>query len=176
MKRHGKLLSLICIAVLAVSGSMLWVVQSGAVTHSTDSVASHGIQPNGNDFVAHTFTDENFCLSATPQPEGESPISISQCAVQSPQDWMFAQLPNGSVGIIDGLGLCLQNVGGKSLAVAVDPCTLSGKQAFLYSESGQITTANGKSCLEYAAAAQNASVSMQKCTTGLKTQVWQLSH
>jgi hypothetical protein len=176
MNWHGKLLSLIGIAILAVTGSMFWVVQSGAVTHSTRSVAPHGLQPNGNDFVAHTFADENFCLSDAPQSEGESPVSISQCAVESPQDWMFAQLPNGSVGIIDGLGLCLQSVGGGSLAVAVVPCTLSGKQAFLYSESGQITTTNGRFCLQYAAAAQSASVSMQKCTSGLKTQVWQLSH
>ena len=176
MKRYGKVLALTCVVLLSVTGSTLWVAESGAVTDSSSAVVQHGVQPNGNDFGVHTYKDVNFCLSDAPQPEGESPISIAQCAEQSSQQWFFAQLPNGAVGMIDGLGQCLQDVGGASLAVAVDPCTLSGKQQFVYSESGQITTTNGKFCLEYAAATQNASVILQKCTIGPQAQIWQLSH
>ena len=88
---------------------------------------------------------------------------------------MFAQLPNGAVGLIDGIGQRLQSVGGASLAVALDPCTLKGKQQFIYSETGQVTTTNGKYCLEYAAAAQNAAVVMHKCAIGPNAQIWQFS-
>jgi Ricin-type beta-trefoil lectin domain len=176
MRRHRKSIALVGVLLLAIAGSMFWVAESGAVTDSSSAVVQHGLQPNGNDFVAHTYTDKNFCLSDVPQPEGESPVSISQCAVNSSQEWFFAQLPNGAVGIIDGSGQCLQNVGGGGLAVALDACTLGGKQQFVYSASGQITTTNGKFCLEYAASSQSASVHMQKCSIGLNAQIWQLSH
>ncbi len=175
MKRHGKGIALIGVALLAVAGSVFWVAESGAVTDSSSAVVQHGVQPNGNDFVVHTYPDENFCLSDVPQSEGESPISISQCGVQSSQQWLFAQIPNGSVGMIDGSGQCLQNVGGGSLAVALDPCTLSGKQQFVYSETGQITTTNGKFCLQYRVIAQDASVTVQKCSPDATNQVWQFS-
>jgi hypothetical protein len=176
MKRHGRSIALVGVLLLAVTGSMFWVAQSGAVTQANAVVVPPGLQPNGTDFVLHTYSDINFCLSQVPQPEGESPLSISQCALNSSQYWFFAQLPNGAVGIIDGTGQCLQNVGGASLAVAVDPCTLSGKQQFFYTETGQVTTTNGKFCLEYAAASQNASVHMQKCSVGPNAQIWKLSH
>jgi len=173
MKRHGRVIALVGILLLALAGSMFWVAESGADTGSSSAVIPQ--QPNGNDITAHTNTDANWCLSDIPQPEGESPISISQCSRNSAQQWFFAQLPNGAVGIIDSIGQCLQNVGGDSLAVATNPCTLSGKQQFVYSETGQITTTNGKFCLEYSAAAQNASVILQKCTIGPNNQIWQLS-
>jgi hypothetical protein len=142
--------------------------------------ASSGIVVPPNEVAGtnqiHTDGDTNYCLEDVPSDLNQSPYSISQCAGRDSEQWMFARLPNGARGVIDGSGYCLQTAGKKSVSIAAAPCTLKGDQQFIYSESGQITTTNGKSCLEYAAATQNAAVTIPKCVAGLKSQIWLLTH
>jgi hypothetical protein len=175
MNRRTGAMSIIFVALLALVGSVLWMAESGAATRSSGIV----VPPNevaGASFQVHTDGDSNYCLEDVPSDLNQSPFSISQCAARDSEHWMFAQLSNGARGIIDGSGSCLQTVGKKSVAIAVAPCTLKGNQQFIYSESGQITTTNGKSCLQYAAATQNAAVTIPKCVAGLKAQIWPLTH
>jgi hypothetical protein len=101
---------------------------------------------------------------------------MSQRAANYFQAWLFAELPNGARGIIDGSGECLENVGKGSSSITLAPCTLRSNQQFFYTETGQITTTNGKYCLEYAAASQSAAVILPKCVDGLDSQVWHLAH
>ncbi len=175
MKRSGRGIALICVLLLAVAGSMLWVTESGAVTQANALVVPPGLQPEGTSFNVHTYGDINFCLEDT--ASDQTALEVSQCASRDNQHWMFAQVPNGSRGIIDGgLGECLTNLAKGSLSVDTSPCTLGGNQQFFYTENGQITTTNGKFCLQYEAATQGAPVTLPKCVAGLKAQVWQLTH
>jgi hypothetical protein len=175
MKRHGNWIALMCVALLAVAGSVFWVAKSGAVTHPNTVVVPPGVQPTGNDFTLHADQDQNYCLED--DASDQTALSLSQCATRSNQEWLFAQVPNGSRGIIDGgLGECLTNFGKRSFSVDIETCTLAGNQQFFFTEQGTITTTNGEFCLTYLEASQNSPVTLPKCLAGLDTQVWHLTH
>ena len=175
MKRHGNGIAVICVALLAATGSVFWVAESGAVTRANTVVVPPGVQPEGTDFSIHTVQDPNFCLEDT--ASDQTALEISQCATRDNQHWTFAQVPNGSRGIIDGgLGECLTNLGKRSFSVDIGTCTLAGNQQFFYTEQGTITTTNGEYCLQYDEASQGSPVTLPKCVAGLNIQVWQLTH
>jgi hypothetical protein len=159
---------------LALAGSAFWVSQSGATARTSSGVTT--VQPAGINFGIHPSQDTEFCLEDVPGGGGTTATSVQECAARDSQHWVFAQTPSGAPGVIDGSGICLQFGGTKAMSVELVSCTLKGSQQFLYSASGQITTANGKYCLQDAQAASNAAVNMSKCVVGLATQKWILSH
>jgi hypothetical protein len=97
MKRYGKRIAPIGLVLLAVTGSMFWVAESGAVTKANAGVVSPGPQVEGTDFTIHAYQDENFCLEDT--ASDQTALETSQCAVRDNQHWTFAQVPNGSRGV-----------------------------------------------------------------------------
>jgi Ricin-type beta-trefoil lectin domain len=173
MKRIAKGSAVIFAMALALTGSAFWVSQSGAAGRVNAGVTTN--QPAGINFGIHPRMDMGFCLEDTTSAGSRSPVSIQQCGARDSQDWVFAQTPSGSRGIIDGSGLCLQFAGIKQQSVELTACTLKGPQQFLYSATGQITSANGKYCLQDEQAASGAAVTMPKCVVGLATQIWILS-
>ena len=174
MKRSVRVSAVIFASALAVAGTAVWVTQSGAAARATAGVTT--AQPAGINFGIHASNDTNYCLEDVANAAGTTPVSLQQCAARDGQRWAFVVTPKGSPGLIDGSGLCAQFGGTKALSVELATCTLNGPQEFLYSASGQITTANGKDCLQYAQAASGAFVTMPKCVAGLATQKWILSH
>jgi hypothetical protein len=161
-------------ALLAVAGAAVWVTESGAAGRVDNGTTT--VQPAGINFGIHASRDTNYCLEDVANAANVSPVSLQQCATRSGQQWAFVMTPKGSPGLLDGSGMCVQFGGTKALSVELAACTLKGPQQFLYSASGQITTANGKDCLQYAQAASGAYVIMPKCVAGLATQVWTISH
>jgi hypothetical protein len=166
--------AMIVASVVVVAGGALWVNQSGAAVRGTSGVTT--VQPAGINFGIHPHADQNFCLEDVPSGDSASPVSIQECAARDGQDWAWVQTPSGAPGIIDGSGMCFQFGGPKALSVELAPCTLKGSQRFLYSSSGQITTPNGRYCLQDAQATSDATVTMPKCDVGMTTQTWILSH
>ena len=174
MKRIVRVSAVIFASAVAAAGTAAWVTQSGAAAPATTAVTT--VQPAGINFGLHASQDTNYCLEDVANSANLSPVSLQQCASRDGQHWAFVVTPKGSPGLVDGSGICAQFGGTKALSVELAPCTLKGPQQFLYSASGQITTANGKDCLQYAQAAAGAYVTMPKCVAGLATQEWTLSH
>lgn len=174
MKRMIQVSAMVFASTLAVAGTAAWVTQSGAAARADAGVTT--IQPAGINFGLHASKDTNYCLEDVATAANTSPASMQQCAARDGQHWAFVVTPKGSPGLIDGSGVCAQFGGTKAQSIQLVACTLKAPQQFLYSASGQITTANGKNCLQYAQAASGAFVSMPKCVAGLATQKWILSH
>jgi hypothetical protein len=174
MKRTIKSSAVIFASALAIAGSAFWVNQSAAAARTNGGVTT--VQPAGINIGIHASDDTNYCLEDVTSGGSTSPATMQECAARDGQDWVFAQTPSGAPGIIDGSGICLQFGGAKAQSIELGPCTLKGPQQFLYSATGQITTANGRYCLQYAQATSDAFVSMPKCIAGLATQKWILSH
>jgi Ricin-type beta-trefoil lectin domain len=174
MKRTIRVSAVFFASALAVAGTAAWVTQSGAAARPHAGVTT--VQPAGINFGLHASNDTNYCLEDVATAAGTSPVSLQQCAARDGQHWAFVVTPKGAPGLIDGSGMCAQFGGTKALSIELAACTLKAAQEFLYSASGQITTANGKDCLQYAQAASGAFVTMPKCVAGLATQKWILSH
>jgi len=174
MKRMVRVSALALASALAVAGTAVWITHAGAAPRADAGVTT--VQPAGINFGIHASKDTNYCLEDVATAAGTSPVSMQQCATRDAQHWAFVVTPKGAPGLVDGSGVCAQFGGTKALSVELAPCTLKAPQEFLYSASGQITTANGKDCLQYAQAAVGAYVTMPKCVAGLATQKWILSH
>jgi hypothetical protein len=174
MGRLVKASIVVVVVLMSIAGSAFLSSQSTAAAHAGGAPTL--TQPAGNDFGLHPHADVGFCLEDIPSAVNHSPASVQQCAARPSQDWMFARTTSGASGLIDGSGRCLQFGGTKVQAIEITACTLVGIQQFLYSATGQITTTDGKFCLQDAQAASAAAVTMPHCVPGLDTQVWILSH
>jgi hypothetical protein len=171
MRRTRRAAVIIGVVMLAITGSALWAVQSGAVTPQAKTKFPAG--PQGENFTVHTDADQGFCAEDVPSSEATA-LSVQQCAARDTQRWTLAQSSDNSSVIIDDSGQCMEFGGAAMASAKLTPCTFKTPEHFLYSATGQIETTNGKFCLQADQSAAGASIKMPKCVVGLVTQEWVL--
>jgi hypothetical protein len=174
MKRTRRLAAVIIGTVLAMTAGTVWLATGGADAAQTPP----GPQPNGVNFTIHSHVDTNFCVvDRPPQSQPASEASMAQCGPVDDQHWTFARAADGSVVIIGGSeGECLDFAAKAPSAVSIVPCTFKSAEHFFYSPAGLIESTSGKKCLQTAAAALNASLSIVKCNAAVALQIWVLGH
>jgi hypothetical protein len=169
---------LVVLTIALGAGAAAWLTAGAGAAVPTARLTPPGPQPNGVDFSLHSDLDSNFCLEDTPAPQdAASEASMSQCVLRNGQLWTFADASDGSVVIIGGnTGKCLDFTAKPVSLVSMTPCTFAFAEHFFYSPTGQIESTGGGKCLEPAQAEQNALVSIVKCKTGVKAQIWTIGH
>jgi hypothetical protein len=175
-------------ALLAPAGALLGLSQAEATTTPTTAadVAAAAttttttspvttVQPYGVNFTLHTFVDPSFCIESTASAAG-SPLSVSTCAARDNQHWTTAQSTDGSFVLISGEGQCVTVDKQSAFGMDVGPCTFNGDEHFLYSATGQFENRAAKQCLQFATAAQGATVFFTKCNANTSQQIIQIGH
>jgi Ricin-type beta-trefoil lectin domain len=147
------------ISSLVLAGSTLGLAhaQAGTVAAKT----TFPLQPYGTSLIIETTIDPNFCLEDSTSSEG-TPVDVSQCADRDNQHWTFLQSTDNSIVIADGSGQCLGDKTSVSSGIVVGPCNFGNSEHFLVSASRD-RDRDGKHCLTYAQARQNAGVFFKKC-------------
>lgn len=167
---------LVALTFLLAGGASAWLTRAGAAVPVT-KITPPGEQPNESQIIIKSQVDPNFCLANTPAPANPaSETSVSQCANQPVQQWMFADASDGSVVIIGNTGQCLGLPSKVGTPVTVTPCSFKGDERLFFTPTGQIETTSGKKCLEAAQAEQDSLVFVDTCQSNVKTQFWKLAH
>jgi hypothetical protein len=167
---------LIALTFVLAGGATVWLTGAGAAVPAT-KIAPPGEQPNGSQLIIESQVDSNFCLANTPAPANPAyETSMSQCAAQPIQQWMFADAEDGSVVLIGNTGQCLGLPSKVGSPVTMTPCTFKGTERLFFTPTGQIESTSGKKCLEAAQAAQDALVYADTCQPNVRTQFWKLAH
>jgi Ricin-type beta-trefoil lectin domain len=171
-------ISLAALTLIAGGSATAWLTRAGAAVAPSAKPAPPGVQPNGVNFAIHSHVDPNFCVEGTPAPqEPASGARMAQCAQIDTQHWTFAHAADGSVVIIGGsVANCLDFSAKAPSPVSVTPCTFKGAERFFYAPTGLIESTSGKKCLEPAAAALNATISIVKCNANVAAQIWVIGH
>jgi hypothetical protein len=122
--------------------------------------------------------ETNCCVVDRPAPsQPASEASMAQCGPVDDQHWTFARSADGSVVLIGGTqGECLDFSAKAPSPVSVVPCTFKSAEHFFYTPAGLIESTSGKKCLQTAAAALNASLSIVKCNAAVSLQIWVIGH
>jgi hypothetical protein len=173
--RRRRLSSIITviIGVVIMMGGITAATHSAA--HAASASTTELIEPQGINLTIHPHVDSLYCVTDVAVPALNRLTSVQQCTAIDSDKWTFAQTAKNSSVLIDGNGQCMAYAGNLQTAQA-EPCTFKGTEHFLYSATGQITTTNGKFCLQDAQASTDAAVYFSKCQSGVDTQIFLLGH
>ena len=176
--RRGAIMGLGFLALVIGGVGTGAIMASGSAAHVRQlatTTTTYPPGPQGVNFTLHTDADQNFCLSNI--TGGELGLSIQECAANDSQHWTFAQSADNSSVLVDGNGQCLEAAAKPNKLAQANPCTFQTPEHFLYKDStGKLETVSGKLCLQYAVAADNASLYFTSCVKGLVTQIWVIGH